>query len=49
MSLRKIRIELEAAEIQQLSGIALDDVNRQAMAFIKRTLDKRIKKALQSH
>ena len=49
MNLKKIRIELDAAEIQQLIGIALDDDSEQALTFIKRKLVKRIEKALQTH
>ncbi len=47
MNLKKIRIELEAAEVQQLIAIALDDDRQQALAFIKHKLVKRIEKALQ--
>ena len=46
MNLKKIRIELDTAEIQQVLGIALDDDSEQALKFIKR-LVKRLERALQ--
>ena len=47
MNLKKIRIELDTAEIQQVLGIALDDDSEQALKFIKRKLVKRLERALQ--
>lgn len=49
MNLRKIQIELNPAEIQQLLAIAMDDDKEQALAFIKQHLMKRVEKALQRH
>ncbi len=47
MNLKKIRIELDTTEIQQLLGIALEDDSEQALTFIKRKLVKRLERALQ--
>lgn len=49
MNLRKVRLELEAHEVQQLLAIDLDDDRDRALQFIRKTLVKRIEKALQRH
>ncbi len=49
MNLKKVRIELDTAEIQQVISIALDDDKEQALAFIKKNLVKQVEKALQPH
>lgn len=49
MNLKKVRIELYQDEIQQIMAAALDDNKDVALAFVKKTLPKRIEKALQPH
>jgi len=49
MNLRKVRLELEAHEIQQLLTIDLNDDREKALQFIRKTLIKRIGKALRRH
>ena len=49
MNLKRVRIELDPAEIQQVLSIALDDNKEQALAFIKKKLAKQVEKALQPH
>ena len=49
MHLRKVRLELEAHEVQQLLAIDLDDDRAGALEFVRKILVKRIEKALQRH
>ena len=49
MNLKKVRLELAAHEVQQLLAIDLDNDDQKALAFIKKTIIKRIEKALQPH
>jgi hypothetical protein len=49
MKLKKIQVELDTPDIQELLAIALDDDKEGALNFIKKKLVKRIEKALQPH
>jgi hypothetical protein len=49
MKLKKIRVELDTPEIQEILAIALDDDKEGALIFIKKKLIKRVEKALQPH
>ncbi len=49
MKLKKIRVELDTPEIQEILAIALDDDKEGALTFIKKKLIKRVEKALQPH
>lgn len=49
MNLKKIHLELEPYEVQQLLSIALDDDKEQALTFVKKTLVKQMEKAMQPH
>jgi len=47
MNLKKIQIELDTSEIQELLAIALDDDKEQDLEFIRKKLVKQVEKALQ--
>jgi hypothetical protein len=49
MNLKKIQVELDTAEIQQVLVIALDDDKEKALEFIREKLFRRVEKALQPH
>jgi hypothetical protein len=49
MNLKKVNIELEVAEVQELLAIDMDDDAQRALAFIKEHLAKQVKKCLQPH
>ena len=49
MNLKKIQVELDTAEIQQVLAIALDDDKERALEFIKKKLFRQVEKALQPH
>ena len=44
MNLKKVNIELELAEVQELLAIDMDDDAQRALAFIKEHLAKQVKK-----
>ena len=49
MNVRKVLIELSPFEVQALLAIDLDGDAEGALAFIRETLAKQVKKALQPH
>jgi len=49
MILKKVTVELEVAEVQEILAIDLDDEAERALAFIKERLAKQVKKCLQPH
>ncbi|NQT70596.1 MAG: hypothetical protein HQ552_13595 [Desulfobacteraceae bacterium] len=49
MNLRKIQIELDVSDVQQVLAIALDENKEKALEYIKGSLAKQIEKALQPH
>jgi len=49
MNLKKIQIELEVSEIERILAIDLDGNEKDALAFIRETLSRKVKKALQRH
>lgn len=49
MRLKKISVELEADEVQQILAIALDDNAEEALSFIQKNFVKKVQKALQRH
>ena len=49
MNLRKVQIELDVSDVQQVLAIALDEDKEKALEYIKDILAKQIEKALQPH
>lgn len=49
MNVRKVLIELGPSEVQALLAIDLDGDAEGALAFIRETLAKQVRKALQPH
>lgn len=49
MRLKKISVEFETAEVQQILAIALDDNAEEALTFVQGNLAKKVQKALQRH
>lgn len=49
MNLKKVQIELDVSEVQQVLAIALDEDKEKALEYIKTRLAKKIEKSLQSH
>jgi len=49
MNLRKIQIELDVSDVQQVLAIALDEDKDKALEYIKRNLVKQIEKVFQPH
>ena len=49
MNLRKVQLELDVSEIQQILAIALDEDKEKALEYIKTRLVKQIEKSLQPH
>ena len=49
MNLRKVQIELDVSDVQQVLAIALDEDKDKALEYIKARLVKQIEKVLQSH
>ncbi len=49
MRLKKISVEFESDEVQQILAIALDDNTEEALSFIQGNLAKKVQKALQRH
>jgi len=49
MNLRKVQIELNISDVQQVLAIALDDDKDKALEYIKARLVKQIEKVLQPH
>ena len=49
MNLRKVQIELDVSDVQQVLAIALDEDKDKALEYIKARLVKQIEKSLQPH
>lgn len=49
MNLKKVQIELNISDVQQILAIALDEDEEKALEYIKIRLVKQIKKSLQPH
>lgn len=49
MNLRKVQIELDVSDVQQVLAIALDEDKDKALEYIKARLVKQIEKVLQLH
>ena len=49
MNLRKVQIELDVSDVQQVLAIALDEDKNKALEYIKARLVKQIEKSLQPH
>jgi hypothetical protein len=49
MNLRKVQLELDVSEVQQILAIALDEDKEKALEYIKTRLVKQIEKSLQPH
>jgi hypothetical protein len=49
MNLKKVQIELDISDVQQVLGIALDEDKDKALEYIKGKLVKKIEKVLQPH
>ncbi len=49
MSLKKVGVELDVSEVQEVLAIDMDDDAERALAFIKEHLAKQVKKCLQPH
>jgi len=49
MNLRKVQIELDISDVQQVLAIALDEDKNKALEYIKTRLVKQIEKSLQPH
>lgn len=49
MNLRKVQIELDISDVQQVLAIALDEDKDKALEYIKAHLVKQIEKSLQPH
>lgn len=49
MRLKKVTVELEVADVQEILSIDLDDEAERALIFIKEHLVKQVKQNLQSH
>jgi hypothetical protein len=49
MNLKKVQIELNISDVQQVLAIALDEDKDGALEYIKKNLVKKIEKVLQPH
>ncbi len=49
MNLKKVQIELDISDVQQVLGIVLDEDKNKALEYIKGSLVKKIEKVLQAH
>jgi len=49
MNLKKVQIELDVSDVQQILAIALDEDKEKALEYIKGRLAKKIEKSLQAH
>jgi hypothetical protein len=49
MNLKKVQIELDVSDVQQVLAIALDDDKDKALEYIKSRLAKQIEESLQPH
>jgi hypothetical protein len=49
MNLKRVNIDLDVQEVQEILAIDMDDDAERALAFIKEHLASQVKKCLQSH
>ncbi len=49
MNLKKVPIDLDVQQVQEILAIDMDDDAERALAFIKEHLANQVKKCLQSH
>jgi hypothetical protein len=49
MNLKKVSLELDVNEVQEILAIDMDDDPERALAFIKEHLARHVKKHLQRH
>ncbi|MDZ7696249.1 MAG: hypothetical protein U5R49_04725 [Deltaproteobacteria bacterium] len=49
MNLKKVMIELDASQVQEILRIDMDEDAGAALAFIKETMAKQVKASLQPH
>lgn len=49
MNLKRVNVELNVEEVQEVLAIEMDDDAERALAFIKEHLASQVKKCLQSH
>jgi len=49
MNLKKVQIELDVSDVQQVLAIALDEDKDKALEYIKANIVKQIEKSLQPH
>ena len=49
MNLKKVMIELDVSEVQEILRIDMDEDEEEALAFIKENLAKQVKASLQPH
>ncbi|MCD6297828.1 MAG: hypothetical protein J7M30_11815 [Deltaproteobacteria bacterium] len=49
MNLKKVIIEIDVSQVQEILRIDLDDDAGEALAFIKENLAKKVKASLQPH
>jgi len=49
MNLKKVQIEMDVSDVQQVLAIALDENKDKALEYIKARLVKQIEKSLQPH
>lgn len=49
MNLKKVQLELDISDVQQVLAIALDEDKDKALEYIKGSLVKQIEKSLQPH
>ena len=49
MNLKKVMVELDTSQVQEILRIDMDEDDGAALAFIKETLAKQVKSSLQPH
>lgn len=49
MNLKRVNIELDVSEVQEILAIDMDEDAQRALEFLKEHVAKRVKKALQPH
>lgn len=49
MNLKRVNIELNVSEVQEILAIDMDEDAQRALEFLKERLAKQVKKALQPH
>jgi hypothetical protein len=49
MNIKRVNVELDVQEVQEVLAIEMDDDAERALAFIKEHLANQVRKCLQSH